>query len=157
MLVYKKEKQIIHGESDLFLFLLFKESAALRIAPLLRSSRNSAGHSESADLPKANRCFLMSCRIQIQKPPRASTAASELGSLISSYYAFRFRASDILLLRATSYSPLAAVRSADSRFPACLPYLFPKALHKNSASGKLPFCPQQLSCEPLHGVVPSAG
>ena len=32
-----------------------------------------------------------------------------------------------------------------------------KALHKNSASGKLPFCPQQLSCEPLHGVVPSAG
>ena len=41
MLVYKKEKQIIHGESDLFLFLLFKESAALRIAPLLRSSRTS--------------------------------------------------------------------------------------------------------------------
>ena len=29
MLVYKKEKQIIHGESDLFLFLLFKESAAI--------------------------------------------------------------------------------------------------------------------------------
>ena len=25
-----------------------------------------------------NRCFLMSCGIQIQKPPRASTAASEL-------------------------------------------------------------------------------
>ena len=51
MLVYKKEKQIIHGESDRFLFLLFKESVALRIAPLLRSSRNSDGHSESADLP----------------------------------------------------------------------------------------------------------
>ena len=41
-------------------FSFFKESVALRIASLLRSSRNSAGHSESADLPKANRCFLMS-------------------------------------------------------------------------------------------------
>ena len=95
--------------------------AAIHITGLLRNPmhiRESTDLLRKSLLPHALAGSKFSSR-----PVQARPASAKLGSLTPSYYAFRFRASDILLLRATSYSlpSLAAVRSADSRFPANMP------------------------------------